>query len=250
MRLALLLLFSLPAVALDPKGAAADEEQAFAAIDKEQWCQAARLFERAHSQGPAVDLLMNAAQAAEYGGDFAGALRFVGDVKLLPAIDAAKKKTANARATELSKLVAKKGPGVPCPPLPPPVAPEPTPAPTPEPTTTTTLPAEEPADLRPVGFAAAGIGGAVVLIGASVSTVGLLPWFAHGAASSEILVAERSKADATALQEKQAEAREGWESYGQALTMAGGVVAGLGVVAIAGGLGLGLLGEAPAGASE
>jgi hypothetical protein len=234
---------------LDPRAAAADEEQAFAAIDKEQWCQAARLFERAHSRGPAVDLLMNAAQAAEYGGDLAGALAFVDAVKGLSGVDAARKKAAAARSAELKKRVSKQGGGSPCPALPPPETTTTT-------TTTTTAPpplpvppppaVEEPLDLGPAAFAGAGVGGGVVLVGASMATVGLLPWFAHDSASTQILVAERAKADATGLQQKQAEARAGWESYGQPLTVAGAVVTSIGLVAVVGGLAIGFLGASAA----
>ncbi len=231
--------------------AASTEARAFVAIDGEQWCLAMRLFEKAHAQGPAVDLLLNASQAGEAGGDIESARRFSDEVAGLAEAPKAKKVEARKRTAQLVKRIATSGGGTPCPtleelqpkaavPSPEPSSSSSSPGPGPGPS-----PEEPPADLRTFGYVGAGLGGVAVVVGASTAAVGLLPWFAHAGAVSGIEAAEAQKADATALQEEQATARAGWESYGQALTVAGSVLTATGVVVVAAGLGLAFLSPAP-----
>src|SRR5262245_58545414 len=72
--LALALLLSSSAWAGDEKAAADLEAKAFAAVDAKQWCEAVALFLAADQNAPSLDLVVDAAQAAEQGGDRAKAL--------------------------------------------------------------------------------------------------------------------------------------------------------------------------------
>lgn len=225
--------------------AVALEDKAFKAIDAERWCLAMRLFEAAHAKGPAAGLLENAIRAAEFAGDTGSALRFADEINAIASAPKATKAQAKKKAQELAKKIAKSGGGVACDSLedlapPPPPPPEPPPPPKEEP------PPPPPPDNRPYGFVGAGVGGGAVLIGGATAAVGLVPWFAHAAAIEKIEAAERDKGDATSLQAEQEAARAGWESYGQALTVAGVAVSALGLAVVVGGLGYGLFGPDPA----
>jgi hypothetical protein len=250
--------------------AAAFEEQAFAAVDKEQWCRAARLFEKANSLAPAVDLLTNAAQAAEFGGDLAGARVFWGEVAT--ASPAAQRADARAKVAALDKRIAKAGPGTQCPPLPAPTPAATSPAPPVSPpasssttsapaapaappaaalpsttdvsasTTSSTAKTPEPPSPRTWAWVLGGVGGGVVAVGGVVAGLGATSWFAHVAAVEKIAAAERDRVDATKFQAEQIEARVAWESWGQALTVVGSVGVGVGVAAAAGGVGWAVLG--------
>jgi hypothetical protein len=229
--------------AVVPREAAAFEEQAFAAIEHEDWCRAARLFEQANVLAPTADLLVNAAQAAEYGGDLAGARAFLQRVVVMPGVTRAQIAEAKTKIVALDKKIASSGTGVACPVLAP--APEPapsSPAPAPAPPS-----APPPDDLRPWGFVIGGTGGVITTAGVVVTVVGAGPWFAHAAAVQAIEAAERQRGDAAALQEDQAAARAAWEAWGQTATVAGVVVTSLGVLTAGGGLGWALLGPAEGG---
>jgi len=54
----------------DTAAAKAAEERAFAAIEEERWCDAAHAFMDANDLSPTVDLIYNAAQAADYAEEF------------------------------------------------------------------------------------------------------------------------------------------------------------------------------------
>ncbi len=226
------------------------EDKAFKAIENEKWCLAMRLFEAAHQKGPAAGLLENAVRAAEFANDFGSALRFADEINAIASAPKPQKAAAKKKAQELAKKIAKGGPGTQCATLDE-LAPPPAPTSTAQPTTTTTTttpteaPPPPPADLRPFALVGAGIGGGVVLIGAATAGVGLVPWFAHASAIEKINAAEGDKGDAEGLQQEQAAARAGWESYGSALTVAGAVVSGIGVAVVVGGLGYGLFGPDP-----
>lgn len=254
-RLVVVVLVGFAATAARADDATTLEERAFTAIEGEKWCLAMRLFEGAHQVGPAVGLMQNAAQAAEFGGDFGNALRFVDEIGRMGGATPADRATAKKKAADLTRRIAKSGAGAPCAGLDELQGKSTTPQTT---TTTTTTPppttpptqdappvAPEPVDNRSYGYIGAGLGGAAVVVGGATVAVGLVPWFAHAGALEKIKEAEGEKADATAFQSEQAAAREGWESYGQALAVAGTVVVTVGVAALAGGVGFALLGPAP-----
>ena len=85
------------------------------------------------------------------------------------------------------------------------------------------------------------VGSAGVAVAGGVATaVGLLSWFAHAEAVQRVLEAEKDKGDASAAQADQVAAREAWQGQGRLFTIVGGAVAGVGVVALVGGLGFAL----------
>jgi hypothetical protein len=103
------------------------------------------------------------------------------------------------------------------------------------------------------GAVTAGVGGAVVLGGGALLAAGLGPWFAHAEAVARITEAEARRADATALQVEQGEARTAWEGSGRLLSGVGTTLVAVGVVAVGGGLAWALLTsetDAPAPAPE
>jgi hypothetical protein len=215
--------------------AAAVEESAFLAVEAENWCEAMRLFERAYALAPADDLLSNAAQAGEYAGDWAAASVFLDALLQSPGVSKAKRAEAKKKRTELLRRATTSNTA--CPPLaarlsspsiptvesskPPPAAPPAAPAP----------PSAVPMTTGPWAVWALGGGGVAVAAGTTATALGLTSWFAHAAAVEQIRTAERAREDATSLQRAQAVAREDWESWGQALTVAGGVVVSVGVAA-------------------
>ena len=229
------------------------EEQAFVAIDDKQWCLAMRLFEKAHSIGPAVGLLLNAARAAEFAGDLESAVLVHEQIKVFEGASKVQRTAAIKKAGELRKQL-KSSTNTNCAILevlqPPPVSASES-APLVEVEPDAELAPESvrspPADLRMIGFTSAGVGGAVVVAGAVVGAIGLLPWFAHEDAVARVLQAERDRDDATAAQADQVAAREAWNGHGRLLTIAGGIAVGVGVAAVVTGLTVALTapGDAP-----
>lgn len=222
------------------------EEDAFEAIDEQQWCLAMRLFEAAHERGPAVGLLGNAALAAERANDLDGAVHNHTAIRDFPSASRSEKNDANKKLAALKKQIGKTGSGTACatldvlrpPPAPPPVVVEAPPvvveeAPPP------------PPDRRTPGFITAGVGGVVVVAGAAALTYGLLPWFAFSSAAQDVRDAEAARTDASAAQAAQTAARTDWEGHGRPFTIAGSAVVGAGVVAVVGGLVLALTQPAP-----
>jgi hypothetical protein len=247
---------SAPAPAPATTEAARFESEAFAAVDAERWCEAMRLFEAAHALGPAVDLQLNAAQAAELAGDLEGARALLKGA--IPALGGKKKTETQRRLAALQKKVAKTASAA-CPsldalrprePEPPPVSPEPTtttasttsPSSTSSSTTsTTTTTASPPAAAMTLppslpGIITVGVGGASVLVGGALLAVGLGPWFVHADTVARIADAESRRADATALQQEQARARADWEGSGQTLTGVGTALVAIGALVVGGGL--------------
>lgn len=89
------------------------ERQAFAAIEAERWCDALHYFVVANSAAPSLDLIWNAAQAADLAGDRKRALKLY--VELLGAYPRSKKqRKVNGRVKTLTAQIAKKGGGVRC----------------------------------------------------------------------------------------------------------------------------------------
>lgn len=204
--------------AADVKKAKAAEARAFQAIEGERWCDAMQLFLKANAAAPSVDLVYNAAQAADLAKDREQALKLYQElVGAYP--ESERQAQVDERIRELGEVTGSEGAGSPCP--------------TPPATTTTTAeapvtppePAPEvsplederghapPPDVLP--WTIAGAGGLLVAGGAVLTTLGALPFFSFLDAREKILAAEKAGADAGALQEQQADARAGWESWGE-----------------------------------
>jgi hypothetical protein len=226
-----------PLVAPDAKS---EEEEAFAAVDRQEWCPAMHHFLAAHALAPSADLTMNAAMAAEYGGDLAAALDLYTKVA---AQKGARRAEAKKKATELGARTKKEGGGTPCPA---PAAqaeakpPEPAPLPAPAPAPTPPPAADEGAPVWPLVIA--GVGALGLAGGAALTVVGVLPWFAHQSAAEQLRAAEKDKSDdksaLLALQKQQSDARDAWDGYGKLATIGGAALATLGVVAVGAGIGL------------
>jgi tetratricopeptide (TPR) repeat protein len=238
----------------DMSDAARFEAEAFAAVEAKRWCEAMRLFEAAYALGPAVELQFNAAQAAELAGDLESAMALLKST--IPALSGKQKTETQRRLAALQDKVARSASAA-CPslealrprePAPPPAEPPPT-APTttapigPATTTPTAASSALPAILP--GVITAGVGGAAIVGGGALVAVGLDPWFAHADAVARITDAEARRADATALQFEQAEARAAWESSGRTLTVVGATLVTVGVVAVGGGVAWALLAPPP-----
>jgi hypothetical protein len=212
------------------------EEKAFVAVEEERWCDAVHLFVEADRLEPSDALLLNAAHAAELGGDRARALELTKQVVAKP--NGAKNAAVQQQLKKLTQRVAKEGPGTPCPapattePKQEP-APDPQPGPVPDPAP---RPAEAAPDLTPVLWGTAGLGGVALVGGTVLAAVGSLPFFEHGDARARILEAELAGADAAALQDQQAAARSAWEGWGQATVIAGVLVSTVGALVTAGGV--------------
>lgn len=236
--------------------AALFEAEAFAAVEAERWCEAMRLFEASHALGPSVDLQLNAAQAAELAGDLDGARALLKGA--IPALSGKQKTETQRRLAALQKKVARSASAA-CPslealrprePEPPPAEPPATAPPTAPsapsaPSTTTPTPSSSALPATLPGVITAGVGGAVVVGGGALLAVGLGPWFAHADAVARITEAEARRADATALQLEQAEARAAWEGSGRTLTGVGATLVAVGVVAVGGVVAWALLAPPP-----
>jgi hypothetical protein len=102
--------------------------------------------------------------------------------------------------------------------------------------TTSPAPASAPPEPPPPtgpGLPAIGAvgGSALVLVGSAAVVVGAGPWFAHDAARTALLQAAQEGSDGTEAANRQAAARESWESWGGPLVVGGAIAAALGVVA-------------------
>jgi hypothetical protein len=95
--------------------AEAFEEQAFQAIEEEDWCRATRLFERANALVPAVALLSNAARAAEFGGDLATARSLWRQIGEEPTSTVAERTDAKNKVVALNTRIARESVGTSCP---------------------------------------------------------------------------------------------------------------------------------------
>lgn len=212
------------------------EASAFEAVEREEWCLAMHLFEAADAAEPAMPLVVNAAQAAEFALDWASALRL--HQRLATEGDKAQMRDGKARVRALKAQVQKTGVGTPCPPLPPPKAPVVVVAPEPV--------FEEPARAPPpsappmgtIGAITAGSGTLLAVTGAVMVGFGSLPWFNHAAAAAAIDDAEANKVDAEAAQQAQTTARAEWEGWGSALVVVGSAASALGVTAMVAGTAL------------
>lgn len=241
----------------------AAEERGFASVDKEAWCEAYGAFLEANHFAPSVDLIFNAAQAADLAGDKKAALQLYAD--LLGAYPGSERQAqVNQRLVELTQALQKEGPGKACPTpaLPPPSAgaadaPLASPPSQAEPATSS-APAGDPAAAEPsptgpaasddggvsgVGIALAaapwtlaGVGAGVGALGGALLIAGLVPFFGHAQVRQQILDAEATRADASALQSQQAAYRGAWESWGEPALFSGAALLGLGAATLVAGL--------------
>jgi hypothetical protein len=240
--LALALVLLAPSAALaDEEAAKKAEDEAFTAVEEERWCDAMHGFLVANDAAPSIDLIFNAALAADEAQDRKRALKLY--VELLGAYpDSDRGESVNTRIADLTKAVQKDGDGTPCP------EPEATeePAAEPAPAEQAPPPAEEPPPPAGVTYilpwSVAGAGAVIAVAGVGLAVLGGVPYFDFIGAREQILAAEREGGDAAALQERQEAARGAWTTWGE-LTMWAGVttsVVGLGVAT--GGVVWGLVG--------
>ncbi len=234
--LALLAQLAAQPSAEDVSRAKAAEARAFVAIEGEQWCSAMNHFLEANAAAPSVDLIYNAAQAADLADDRAQALKLYDE--LVGAYPGSERQAqVNERVKELNALVEKEGGGTPCPaPAEKAVSEGPVVEPAP--------PAEEPPATVPAAEPALGVlpwsvvgGGALLMAGgAALSGVGAMPYFGFLDAREKILAAELAGTDAGALQKQQRDARESWQSWGELTTWAGVITLVTGALVTTGGL--------------
>lgn len=217
------------------------EARAFEAIDDERWCEAMHHFLEANGAAPSVDLIYNAAQAADLAEDRKQALKLY--VELVGAYPGSERQAeVNARIRELTAILGDEGEGSPCPPPPEKGvedAPAPTPAPVIEPV------GEGPALGAFLPWAMVGGGAVVMAAGATLAGVGSVPYFSFLDARERILAAEAAGADAGALQRQQTEARESWQSWGELTTWSGVIAIVTGAAIATGGLVWALMGPTP-----
>jgi hypothetical protein len=237
-----LVLVALTAGAVTPEQraeAAKEEDQAFKDVDGKQWCSAMRHFLKADELAPSADLVMNAAMAAEYANDLAFAKELYARVA---SAKGARTGEAKKKSAAVATRIEKEGPGNACPAEVVAAAPEPEPPPAPEPPPPAPAPEPPPAGPAVWPLALAGVGGAVAVASVAVLVVGVLPWFSHASAGDQLRALEKDKStDASALrdlQRQQRSARDAWDGYGKALTVAGAAGAALGVVVAGAGVAL------------
>lgn len=222
--------------------AKAAEARAFEAIDGERWCEAMHHFLEANRAAPSVDLIYNAAQAADLAEDRKQALKLY--VDLVGAYPGSERQTeVNARIRELTGIVAERGEGEACPDLPS-SASEPEPVIEPEPREL------EPASAGPelgsiLPWAVVGGGAVIMATGATLAAVGSAPYFTFLDAREQILAAEAAGADAAALQRQQRDARDSWQSWGELTAWTGVIAVVTGALVTTGGLVWALAGQAP-----
>lgn len=220
--------------------ARAAEERAFAAIDEERWCDAAHRFMDANDIAPSVDLIYNAAQAADYAGDRKLALHLY--TELIGAYPGSDRQAAvNQRMVEITSQVSKQGVGKSCPDRPAP--PEPAPASVDkagkvEDTAPDEAPTGDASDVvaAPPPATAGNAGGgisflpwigvalaaAVVAGGAGLVGVGGSQYVAYFMAHNQINDAQANGTDVPdGVHDQQTNARAAWESWAEPTFLAG-----------------------------
>lgn len=242
------------------------EAEAFRAVESESWCDALHLFVFAHQAAPSLDLIWNAAQAADLAKDRKEALKLY--VELLGAYPNSEREThVRERIGVLTQEVAEVGRGVACP-MPAVIEKlkktDETEATSPASTTNTksgpqtdvsSVETETGASLSvdadgsvkpylPYATLAAGLGTA--LVGGALVALGTAPYLEFMSARDAILEAERNQTSAESFHASQTNGRENWEGWGAATVSVGGVMLATGVVAaIFGGVWVAGMGDEP-----
>lgn len=235
------------------------EKEAFRAVEAEAWCDALHLFVYAHEAAAALDLIWNAAQAADLAGDRKQALKLY--VELLGAYpNSEREEYVRERISVLTKEVANSGLGVSCP-VPASVAKLKRSARMHQQNSTTQTqaqnksgdshatqaPGKSPslaaaeqagssgskADAGYLPYATLAVGASSVLLGSVLTAVGAMPYFDFMSAREAILEAERTQASADTWQMVQDGARASWESWGAASVAVGGALLGVGLITAA-----------------
>ncbi len=222
---------ALPAQA-DVDAARAAEEKAFAAIDEQRWCDAAHRFLDANDIAPSVDLIYNAAQAADYAGDRKLALRLYADlVGAYPGSD--RQEAVNQRMVELTGEVTKSGAGTACPERTTPEAPAatlPDDAPDANPDTAAVTGEGAPADSDTSGgggmsflpWVGVGVSAVAVLAGGAMVAAGGGQALLHSYAKGQIENAQATGSDVPdGAHDLQSGARAAWQTWGEATFFAG-----------------------------
>ena len=222
------------------------EAEAFRAVESESWCDALHLFVFAHQAAPSLDLIWNAAQAADLAKDRKEALKLY--VELLGAYPNSEREThVRERIGVLTQEVAEVGRGVACP-VPAVIetlkkAPE---TGTPSASASTREVASQPEAAEAEGAATAvtgastsayapvatlSAGAATVLVGGALMALGAMPYVEFMSARDAILEAERNQTSAESFHASQANGRAGWEGWGAATVSVGSVMVATGVIA-------------------
>jgi hypothetical protein len=212
------------------------EARAFAAVEEERWCDANHAFLAAHQAAPQLDLVYNAAQAADLGGDKQQAVQLY--VELLGAYpDSARQAEVDERIRALSKELQSGVEGVPCPP-PTEAAPDASVEADPA---AEALPGAASAPPSVPPWTVAGAGVVLLAAGTGLAAFGSLPYFGFHDARAAILEAEKGGGDAAGLHDRQTASRESWESWGGPSVISGVALAVVGAGIVVGGIAWALL---------
>lgn len=216
--------------------AKAAEARAFEAIEGERWCDAMHHFLEANAAAPSVDLIYNAAQAADLAEDRKQALKLY--VELVGAYPGSERQAeVNARIRELTGIVAEKGEGTECPALPPEEPLRDTePVPDPVPTEPASADVDTSAGPGVLPWAVVGGGALLMATGGVLAGVGTIPYFGFLDARDKILAAEKAGGDASALQRQQTDARASWQTWGELTAWSGALALVTGALVTTGGL--------------
>mgnify|MGYP000902700745 CR=1 FL=1 len=226
----------------------AAEARGFELVEKEQWCDAMHAFLEANDAAPSLDLISNAALAADYAGDRQKALKLYAD--LIGAYPGSERNAeVTARIGELSQKMSAEGAGTACPER----APDESTG-----TKDTSTAVESSKTPENAGAEQSDEGGldvmafvpwtmlasgvAVFVVGGALAVVGVVPYMGHAQARSAILEAEAAGADATDAQEAQTMWRGAWETWGLASVVVGATAGVLGTLVGASGGALGVAG--------
>jgi hypothetical protein len=206
----------------------AAEARGFALVEKEQWCDAAHAFIEANAAAPSLDLIFNAALAADYADDRQKALKLYAD--LIGAYPGSERNAeVTARIAELTQKMGTDGVGTACTEPAPdegaPIAESKSPSTTTSSTTETeTKAADETGGTDVMAFVPwtmLASGAVVFVVGGALAVGGVIPYFGHAQARSAILDAEQSGGDASEAQAAQTMWRGAWETWGLASVVVG-----------------------------
>jgi hypothetical protein len=205
----------------------AAEERGFDLVANEKWCEATYAFLEANDAAPSLDLIFNAALAADYAGDRQKALKLYAD--LIGAYPGSERNAeVTARIGELTQKMGADGVGTACAePAPDEATPIATDAAA---TSSTSTPTGEPASkdgadspgvmaFVPWTLLASGV--VVLIVGGALAIGGIVPYLGHAQARNAILDAEQQGLDASEAQAAQTMWRGAWETWGLASVIVG-----------------------------
>jgi len=214
----------------------AAEARGFELVEQEQWCDAMHAFLDANASAPSLDLIFNAALAADYAGDRQKALKLYAD--LIGAYPGSERNAeVTARIAELTQKMGAEGIGTACSERAPDeyagVSGAESSA-TPAASTTTDAPKSgEESGIDVMAFVpwtllASGV--VVFVVGGALAAGGAIPYLGHAQARSAIVEAEQQGADAAEAQAAQTMWRGAWETWGIASVVVGATTTVLGTL--------------------